>query len=247
MQGICHFRAECRSFSRVRRSRQGRSSRNTWPCTGGIHGGSPDQLAEQEELVEGVTVVSGMRSADQSRGDSGSSVGRRSSVSSSSARWASLASDHPSARAIRSATSHVGFAVPRSIPRIVLSSTFAASASASWVSPLSRRRKPIARPRAACGVRLGRTPEDSAWTARMNRNYVSGYDMASMAGYSISRSRSAGVVRSARASRSRVRVVASACAFSSSLRNDKSTPLRWATLTCESPTASRDARRLRAS
>lgn len=130
----------------------------------------------------------------QSRGRSGASVGRRSSVSSSSARWASLASDHPSARAMRSATSHVGFAVPRSIPRMVLSSTVAASARASWLSPLSRRRRPMARPRAACGVGLGRTLEDSAWTARMNRKYVSGYDLAPMGNYSISRSSSAGVV-----------------------------------------------------
>ena len=183
----------------------------------------------------------------QSRGGSGTSVGRRSSVSSSCVRWASLASDHPSARAMRSATSHVWFAVPRSIPRMVLSSTVAASASASWLSPLSRRRRPMARPRAACGVGLGRTLEDSARTAQMNRNYVSGYDLAPRGSYSISRSSSAGVVPRARASRSSVRVVASACAFSSSFRNDRLTPLRWASLTCESPVASREARKLRAS
>ena len=150
--------------------------------------------------MEGISGVSELPGAGQSRGGSGSSVGRRSSVSSSSARWASLASDHPRARAIRSATSHVGFAVPRSMPRMVRSSTFAASASASWLSPLSRRRRPIARPRAACGVGLGRTPEDSARTARMNRNYVSGYDLASMEGYSMSRRSSPGVVWRARAS-----------------------------------------------
>jgi hypothetical protein len=194
--------------------------------------------------VEGVTVVSGMRSASQSRGGSGSSVGRRSSVSSSSARWASLASDHPSARAIRSATSHVGFAVPRSIPRIVLSSTIAASASASWLSPLSRRRRPIARPRAACGVGLGRTPEDSARTARMNRNYVSGYDLAWMEGYSISRSRSAGVVARARASRSSVWVDGSRFPSSILLMCLRSTRLIRARSTCEYPAASRVVLRL---
>jgi hypothetical protein len=45
-----------------------------------------------------VTVVSAMRSADQSRVGGGTLVGRRSSVSSWSALWASCAIDHPSAR-----------------------------------------------------------------------------------------------------------------------------------------------------
>ena len=196
--------------------------------------------------MEGVTRVSDLRVADQSRG-SGSSVGRRSSVWRSSACWASLASDHPSERAMRSATSHVGFAVPRSIPRMVLSSTSAASASASWVSPRSRRRRPIARPRAACGVGLGRTWEASACAAPVNRKYVSGYDLAWMEGYSMSRSRSAGVVPRARASRRSMLVVGSRRAFSILLMCERSTPLRRDRTTCEIPAASREARRLAAS
>ena len=401
-RAFCHFRAERRSFSRVRRSRPGRSSRHTRPCTGGIHAWSPGHLAEQEESVEGVTVVSGMRSAGQSRRCRGASVGRRSSVSSSSARWASSASDHPRARAMQSATCQDGLALPASISRSLRTLIPAASASASCFRSSSSRRRPIARPPAACGVGLRGTPEASGYSALVTRNYSSGmltgyalYRGVRLAGtrdvdevrgvsegsglrsqrgvqrlaatrldrlgecdefrqapsqragdpvdgavgqvrtsvldvrdpaliltelepkgllghfeffaaqadraaerdlrflggvgrprnprcsacswlwngfhinvsgsaarpcarrwiastvavrrYSMSRNRSAGVVPRARASRSRVWVVASACAFSSSLRNDKSTPLRWASLTCEIPVASRDARRLRAS
>jgi hypothetical protein len=45
--------------------------------------------------MEGVSGVSAMRSGDQSRGGRGSSVGRRSSVSSSSASCASLTCENP--------------------------------------------------------------------------------------------------------------------------------------------------------
>lgn len=194
--------------------------------------------------MEGVSGMSGVRSADQSRGGRGSLVGRRSSVSSSSARCASCAIDHPSARAMPSTTSHVGLAVPASIPRIVVWSSPAPSASASWVSSLSRRRKPRARLAVGYLDRLGERDELREPFSRVPNAPV---DARASVRYSISRSRSAGVVPRARAIRRSVCVVASARAFSSSLRNDRSTPLRWATLTCESPVASRDARRLRAS
>jgi hypothetical protein len=138
--------------------------------------------------------------ARQSRGGSGLSVGCRSSVSSSSASFASRHIGQPSPRAIRSRTSVLGLPLPASIARSARTAMSAASAT-----------------------------------------------LPRMEGYSISRSSSAGVVPRARASRRSVRVVASACAFSSSLMNDRSTPLRWASLTCESPLASREARRLRAS
>ncbi len=86
------------------------------------------------------------------------SVGRRSLVSSSSARLASSWSARPRARATRSATSQVGLDVPRSRPRIEVASRSAASARDSWVSPISSRRRRTARPRATCGVWLMRTP-----------------------------------------------------------------------------------------
>ena len=185
--------------------------------------------------------------AGQSPGGRGWSVGRRSSVSRSSASFASCHIDQPSPRAIRSRTSVLGLPVPASIARRVRTAMSAASANASWVSPVWDLRRPIARPSATWGVGLGRTREAWPGEGQVNRRHASCYDQPRMGGYSMSRSSSAGVVPRARASRRSVRVVASACAFSSSLMNDRSTPLRWASLTCESPLASRDARRLRAS
>jgi len=185
--------------------------------------------------------------AGQSPGGRGSSVGRRSSVSSSSASFASCHIGQPSPRAIRSRTSVLGLPVPASIARRVRTAMSAASANASWVSPVWNLRRPMARPSATWGVGLGRTREARPGEGQVNRRHASCSDQPRMEGYSMSRSSSAGVVPRARASRRSVRVVASVCAFSSSLMNDRSTPLRWASLTCESPLASRDARRLRAS
>ncbi len=97
--------------------------------------------------------------ASQSRLCKGRSVGRRSTVSSSSALWASSCRASPRARAMRSATSQVGLAMPRSRPRIDVGSRSAVSARASWVRPISSRRRRIARPRATWGLWLIRTPE----------------------------------------------------------------------------------------
>ena len=202
-----------------------------------------------------------MRSGDQSRGGRGSLVGRRSSVSSSSARWASWAIDNPRARAMRSTVPQAGFCLPDSMWEIQEGSTPASSATVCCSRPSSSRRRRIARPSATWGSGLAGMRAQPSWmpakpgcsisqvmersermaTTRVRRS------RAILHRYSISRSRSAGVVPRARASRSNVRVVASAWAFSSSLINDRSTPLLWASLTCESPVASRDARRLRAS
>ena len=101
-------------------------------------------------------------------------VGRRSLVSSSSAMRASSWRARPSARETRSATSQVGLDVPRSRPRIEVASRSAASARASWVSPISSRRRRTARPRATCGVWLMRTPEPSVDEPRHARDYVPG-------------------------------------------------------------------------
>ncbi len=101
-------------------------------------------------------------------------VGRRSLVSSSSAMRASSWRARPSARETRSATSQVGLDVPRSRPRIEVASRSAASARASWVSPISSRRRRIARPRAICGVWLMRTPEPSVGRPRHARDHVPG-------------------------------------------------------------------------
>ena len=124
--------------------------------------------------MEGVTGMSGVRSAGQPRGDKGALVGRRSSVSSSSARWASSASDHPRARAMQSATCQLGLALPASISRSLRTLITAASASASCVRSCSSRRRPIARPIAACGVGLRGTREASGYGAMVTRNYSSG-------------------------------------------------------------------------
>lgn len=113
-------------------------------------------------------------SAAQARGLRGAFVGRRSLVSSSSARWANSASDHPSARAMQSPTCHVGLALPDSISRSRRTLIPAASASASCLTSLSSRRRPIARPIAACGVGLLGTREASRHNALVARNYSSG-------------------------------------------------------------------------
>lgn len=113
--------------------------------------------------------------ACQSGGGSGLSVGRRSAVSSSSTRCASLASDQSSARAIRSTESHVGLAMPASMPSIVRWVRPARSATSSGLRPSSRRRSPMARPRARCGVGLRRTSrKDSAHSPRLTTKHVSG-------------------------------------------------------------------------
>jgi hypothetical protein len=124
--------------------------------------------------MDGVTRMSGERSAAQPRGGSCAFVGRRSSVSSSSARWASSASDHPRARAMQSATCQVGLALPASISRSRRTLIPAASASASCFRFSSRRRRPIARPIATCGVGLRGTPEASGYDALVTRNYSAG-------------------------------------------------------------------------
>jgi len=109
----------------------------------------------------------------QSGGRSGSSVGRRSSVSSSSARRASSARDHPRARAIVSAVRHVGLP-PASILRSPRTLNPTAWASVSWLRSRSRRRRPIARPMATCGVGLAGTSQASGYGALLTRNYSSG-------------------------------------------------------------------------
>ncbi len=101
-------------------------------------------------------------------------VGRRSLVSTSSALCASSWRASPSARATRSATSQVGLATPRSRPRTEVASRSAASARASCVSPISSRRRRIARPRATWGVWLICTLEPSAEKAPMTREQVPG-------------------------------------------------------------------------
>lgn len=129
-------------------------------------------LPERETRARAELTADGWRQLE-SRG-SGWSVGRRSLVSSSSARLASSCSARPRARATRSATSQVGLDVPRSRPRIEVASRSAASARASWVSPISSRRRRTARPRATCGVWLMRTPEPSVGRPFMPRDHVPG-------------------------------------------------------------------------
>jgi integrase len=102
----------------------------------------------------------------------GRSVGRRSLVSSSSARRASSYRASPRARETRSAASQVGLAMPRSRPRMKVASRSAASARASWVSRTSSRRRRIARPRATCGLWLIRTLEPSTAEPPMPREQV---------------------------------------------------------------------------
>lgn len=202
----------------------------------------------------------------QPRGRSGWLVGRRSSVSSSSARMASSQWAKPSARAIESIACNVGLAVPASISRNRRSLIPAAWARSSWLRCRSRRRRPTARPMAGWGLELRGTPEDSASHAQNARNYSSGMSGFGVyrpyavphtrfqlalprleGGYSMSRRRSAGVVPSARARRRSTVVLGSRRAFSSLLMCERSTPLRRARTTCEMPAASRDARRLAAS
>jgi hypothetical protein len=139
-------------------SRQGSSATTTLPA--------------RETRARAELTADGWRQLE-SRG-SGWSVGRRSLVSSSSARLASSCSARPRARATRSATSQVGLDVPRSRPRIEVASRSAASARASWVSPISSRRRRTARPRATCGVWLMRTPEPSGGRPFMPRDHVPG-------------------------------------------------------------------------
>jgi hypothetical protein len=110
----------------------------------------------------------------QSRWPSGRLVGLWSAVSSSSAIRASSCRARPRALATRSATSHVGLDVPRSRPLMEVGSRFAASARASWLSPISSRRRRIARPRATCGVWLMRTPEPSMAQPSLARDHVPG-------------------------------------------------------------------------
>ncbi len=211
--------------------------------------------------MERVSGVSAMRSGDQSRGRRGALVGRRSSVSSSSARWASWAIDNPRARAMRSTVPQAGFCLPDSMCEIQDGLTPASSATVCCSRPSSSRRRRIARPSATWGFGLAGMRDEPSWMSPNPGCIISQVMEGSeqlptyarvasgpiVRRYSMSRRSSAGVVWRARASRNSVWVVASACAFSSSLRNERSTPLRWASLTCEIPVASRDARRLRAS
>jgi len=120
---------------------------------GGLLGASDERMAVSREMF------SDQREATQARFWSGRFVGRRSTVSSSSALRASSYRASPRARAMRSATSHVGLAMPRSRPRMDVGSRSAESARASWVRPTSSRRRRMARPRATWGFWLMRTPE----------------------------------------------------------------------------------------
>jgi hypothetical protein len=101
-------------------------------------------------------------------------VGCLSLVSSLVACCASSPIDQSSARAMRSAVSHVGFAVPASIPSSVRWESLARSATCSGLSSSSSRRSPMALPRARCGVGLWRTPEDSAYSTLLTTKHVSG-------------------------------------------------------------------------
>ena len=211
--------------------------------------------------MEGVSKRSSPQSADQSRGRRGWLVGRRSSVSSSSASCASCAIDHPSARAIRLTVPQAGFCLPDSMCEIQEGSTPASSATVCCSSPSSSRRRRIARPSASCGSGLaGMRVEPSLMPANpgciisqvMERPervviHASAASRAIACRYSISRSRSAGVVPRARASRRSMLVVGSRRAFSILLMCERLTPLRRDRTTCEIPAASRAARRLAAS
>ncbi len=211
--------------------------------------------------MEGVSGVSRTPRAAQSRGGSGSLVGRRSLVSSSSASCASCAIDHPSARAMRSTVPQAGFCRPDSMCEIQEGSTPASSATVCCSRPSSSRRRRIARPSATCGSGLaGMRVEPSLMPAnpaciisqvmegtQRVATYASATSRAIACRHLMSRSRSAGVVPRARASRRSMVVVGSRRAFSILLMCERSTPLRRDRTTCEIPAASREARRLAAS
>lgn len=134
------------------------------------HPGSQDEL--RRWLARACSCCAGDPAHGRRSWRRGWLVGRRFVVSSSSAWRASSYRASPSARETRSTASHVGLATPRSRPRIEVASRPVASARASCVSPISSRRRRIARPRATCGVRLIRTPEPSVAGTSLTKEHV---------------------------------------------------------------------------